>query len=62
MSASRVNKNFQSINDKNRHLREQILVVRKKINIERENLVKSTIALNNKSSELIKNNGKLYLT
>jgi hypothetical protein len=49
----RINKNIVSMNEKNKMLREQILEVRKKINQEKDNIVKATMTLNQKSNELM---------
>jgi chaperonin cofactor prefoldin len=58
----RINKNIQTMNDKNKTLREQILEIRKRINQEKDNLVKTTMTLNQKTTELIQTSGKRFLT
>lgn len=55
----KINRNISSITDKNKQLRDQILDIRRRINIERDNLSKAATTLNNKSNELIKNQGKI---
>ncbi len=50
---SRVIKNTELINEKNSSLKNKILEIRRKINLERDNLAKANMNLQNKTNELI---------
>lgn len=50
---SRIIKNIESINEKNSTLKNKILELRRKINLERDNLAKANMNLQNKTNELI---------
>ena len=47
------------VNEKNKLVKDQIIEVRRKINLEKENLCKLNQTLNQKTNELIGNQGKL---
>ncbi len=56
----KVTANINMINEKNKYLKDQILDLRRKINFEKDNLVKSNLEYSQKVNELISNNG-MYL-
>lgn len=53
----KINRQIYSITDKNRTLREEILEYRRKINMEKDNLIKSTNKLYGQTNDLIHSKG-----
>ncbi len=59
----KINKQLYSVSEKNKQLKDEILEYRRKINMERDNLVKATSKLYSQTNELISSKGifKRYL-
>lgn len=55
----RINKIILSLNEKNKELKDQILDTRRKINIERDNLTKTTSQIIQKTNEFSQNQSKI---
>jgi len=56
----KINKQVNLITEKNRVLREEILEYRRKINMERDNLVKATSKLYGQTNDLVNNKGNNF--
>jgi len=55
----KVNRQINLVSEKNKQIKDEILEYRRKINMERDNLVKATSKLYAQTNELINNKGKL---
>ena len=53
--------NIERINEKNSILKTKILDIRRKINLERDNLLKANMTFQTKSNELISNTSIIFL-
>jgi len=58
----KINKNINNVNHKNGLIKEQITEIRRRINLERDNISKAMTTLNQKTGELISNQDELMKT